>query len=119
MIVAYGFPAVKSGDITYLISGINRLVGFVEGLKEGAQVTIEGMAISVQRDGNLKFLRPSKLTLGDKSYDLSLPGRGMLNFNPGPAAPGWGAPVPPRNFRQPAPPQGRQAPSERQRRNFL
>ena len=115
MIVAYGFPAVTSGDITYLVGGINRLVGFVEGLKEGAQVTIEGQAISIRRDGNLKLLRPSKLTLGAKTYDLALPNSIMRNFNQGPMAPGWG----PRNFRQPAPPPGRQPPNDRQRRRIL
>ena len=127
MIVARGLPAVKSGEVTYLISGINRLVGFVDGLKEGAQVTIEGRAMTIQRDGNFKFLRPSKLTLNGKSYDLAMPWGNMgtmRNFNPGQMAPRWNPPVPPRNYQQPAPPQRRQAPQGRQApngrpRNFL
>ena len=118
MIVAHGFPAVKSGDVTYLVSGLSRLLGFVDGLKEGAQVTIEGSAISIQRDGSLKFLRPSKITLSGKTYDLAMPGTNRGDFNPDTMMPRWNNPLPPRNFnRQPNPPQ-RQAPRQ-QRRNFL
>ena len=73
MIVANGFPALKSGDVTYFVSGISRLVGFIDGLKEGAQVTIEGQARAVSQDGKLKFLSPKKMTLNGKNYDLALP----------------------------------------------
>jgi hypothetical protein len=73
LIVAHGMPAIKSGDTTYFIGGINRLVGFIDGLKEGAQVTIEGAALSSPRESSFKFLRPSKLTMSGKTYDLSRP----------------------------------------------
>jgi hypothetical protein len=79
LIVAHGSPAIKSGDVTYLISGVNRLVGFIDGFKEGAQVSIEGSAINISRDEKLKFLRPSKLTLNGRSYDLTFP---EMNFGP-------------------------------------
>ena len=69
--VAHGSPAVKSGDETYLITGIHRLLGFVDGLKEGAQVTIEGSTFTSRQDSGLKFLRPAKLTLNGKNYDLT------------------------------------------------
>ena len=81
MIVAHGFPAVKSGDVTYIMSGINRLIGFVDGLKEGAQVTVEGSAFSLRHEENVKFLRPLKLTLSGKIYDLSFPELGIRRFN--------------------------------------
>ena len=83
LIVANGFPALKSGDVTYLIGGVNRLSGFIDGFKEGAQVTFEGSAITSPRDSNLKFLRPSKLTMNGKDYDLSRPQffKGSGNFN--------------------------------------
>jgi len=71
LIVAHGLPALKSGDVTYIVGGISRLSGFVDGLKEGAQVTIEGKAITSPRDANLKFLRPSNLTLSGKTYDMT------------------------------------------------
>ena len=71
LIVSRGSPAVKSGDDIYIVKGINRLVGFVDGLKEGAQVTIEGPAITSPRDSKLKVLRAVKLTLNGKAYDLA------------------------------------------------
>ena len=73
LIVAHGFPAIQSGNVTYIVGGINRLTGFVEGLKEGAKVIIEGLAMTNPRNTEIKFLRPSKLTLNEKTYDLSLP----------------------------------------------
>ena len=84
MVVANGMPALKSGDDTYLIGGVSRLIGFVDGLKEGAQVTIEGTVMTIPGRNSLKYLRGSKLTLGGKSYDLpSLSGMGMgMWFNP-------------------------------------
>ena len=71
LVVAHGRPAVKSGDTTYFVRGINRLAGFVDGLKEGAQVTIEGLSVTSPRDNSLKFLRPVKLTLNGKTYDMA------------------------------------------------
>ena len=73
--VAYGMPAVRSGDSTYLVGRLNRLTGFIDDLREGAQVTIEGSAVTSRRDSNLKFLNPSRLTLGGRSHDLSSPAR--------------------------------------------
>ena len=73
MIVAHGFPAVQSGDVTYLVRGISRLTGFVDGLNEGAEVTIEGQAMSISRDGSLKFLQPTNLSILGRSYDLAMP----------------------------------------------
>ena len=92
MVVANGMPALKSGEDTYLLGGIGGLVGFVDGLKEGAQVTVEGTVIEGEtvtfsgRTSN-KILQASKLTLNGKSYDLASPPTGMglmlgLNFIP-------------------------------------
>ena len=85
LIVSRGMPALTSGDVTYLIMGTGRLVGFIDGFKEGAQVSIEGSAIANPQDSKLKFLRPVKMTLGGKTYDLS-------------------APISPQNFRNQMPP---------------
>ena len=73
LVVAHGLPALKSGDVTYLLGGISRLVGFIDGLKEGAQVAVEGLALASPKDTTLKFLRASRLTLDNKTYDLALP----------------------------------------------
>ena len=83
LIVAHGRPAIKSGDVTYIIGRLNSLTGFVEGLKEGAQVTIEGSALSRQKEDNVKFLMPAKLTLNGKSYDMSMPRPSFRNDNSG------------------------------------
>jgi len=83
LIVAHGRPAIKSGDVTFLVGRLNSLTGFVEGLKEGAQVTIEGSALSRQKEDKTKFLMPTKLTLNGKSYDMSMPGQNLRNENPG------------------------------------
>ena len=87
MVVANGMPALKSGDDTYLIGGISSLIGFVDGLKEGAQVTVEGSVVTFPGRNTLKYLRGSKLTLNGKSYDLSSSSgvdmmMGMWNFTP-------------------------------------
>ena len=95
LIVANGMPAIKSGDVTYFVSGISRLAGFVDGLKEGALVTIEGMALTNPKDNTFKFLRSSKLTLNGKTYELAPPA-GQRQWR--------GGQVPPRgSMRYPAP----------------
>ena len=73
LIVSHGLPALRSGDVTYLAGGISRLVGFVDGLKEGAHVTIIGYTISNPQDEMLKILRPTKLTMDGRTYDLAHP----------------------------------------------
>ena len=70
--VVHGMPAITSGDFTYVVGRLRGLVGFVDGLKEGAQVTIAGTAISRPED-TLRYLWPSNLTLDGKSYDMTLP----------------------------------------------
>ena len=83
LIVAHGRPALKSGDVTYIVGGLNRLTGFVDGLKEGAQVTIEGAAFSRLKEDKTKFLRPAKLTLNGKTYEMNLPMDNMRKQEPG------------------------------------
>ena len=68
-----GMIAVKTGDITYLADGLNRFVNFIDGLKEGAAVTLEGNAFSFPQNEKIKFLQVQKLTLSGKEYDLGRP----------------------------------------------
>ena len=77
LVVAFGRPALKSGEDTYFVGGLNRLIGFIDGLKEGAQATVEGRVMQGQREGSLKFIMPVKLVLSGKTYDMGpseLPG---------------------------------------------
>jgi len=83
LIVARGSPALVSGDVTYLIGGLRRLFGFVDGLKEGAEVSIEGVAMSSQKEDKTKLLIPSKLTLGGKTYEMAPMPEKFRNKNPG------------------------------------
>jgi hypothetical protein len=65
-----GTIAVVSGDKTYFVPALMRLTGFVEGLKEGAQISLDGFAM-----GN--YIQPSKFTVSGKTYDLSATPQGF------------------------------------------
>jgi hypothetical protein len=71
--IAQGMLAVKSSDITYLASGLQRFVGFIDSLKDGARVTLEGYAAANPNDAKTKFLRTTKLTINGKDYELAPP----------------------------------------------
>jgi hypothetical protein len=64
--------ALTENGVTYYTPEILRYAGFIEGLKDGAKVTLEGYAVPANpQDGNSKMLRVSKLTIGSKDYDLA------------------------------------------------
>ncbi|GAB1484562.1 hypothetical protein MASR2M78_33800 [Treponema sp.] len=74
-----GMIAVQSKDKTYYVGGLNRLVGFVDGLKEGSNVKLEGAAIALPMAPEYMHLRVTKLSFNGKDYDLSQAnGRGMM-----------------------------------------
>ena len=68
--IVQGSLAVKSGDITYLTMGLRQFIGFIDGLKDGARVSLEGNAITRSSDANTKFLMVTKLTIAGKDYDV-------------------------------------------------
>jgi hypothetical protein len=88
-----GRIALENDTAAYYVMGLGKLIGFVDGLKEGASVTLEGFAGPLyhrDRDGADKerqFLRVTKLTLDGRSYDLPAPA--MVNAGP---LPGYGSP---------------------------
>jgi hypothetical protein len=84
--IAQGMIAVVSGDTTWLVRGLDRYVGFIDGLKEGAQVTLEGYAISSPRNDKIKSLQVQKMTLNGKDYELGRPqqDRQRQDVKPGP-----------------------------------
>jgi hypothetical protein len=69
-----GRISVVSGNITYYVRGLARFVGFIDGLKEGAQVALEGYAsapaVEGQRD---RAFYPVTLTLNGKNYEVGSP----------------------------------------------
>ena len=76
--IAGGMIAIKSDDITYFAAGLNRFTGFIDGLKEGANVTLEGMAMAGPGETKNKFLHVQKMTLNGKEYDLGLHFQNMM-----------------------------------------
>ncbi|MDR1108258.1 MAG: hypothetical protein LBL19_04405 [Spirochaetaceae bacterium] len=62
---------LKSGDITYYVIGIDRLIGFVDGLTEGAQVTLEGYEFPDAAAQEYRYLRAFKLNFNGKDYEVS------------------------------------------------
>jgi hypothetical protein len=63
-----GRIAVQSDGTVFYAAGIQRFVGFIDGLKEGAQVTLDGYVRGL-REESAKMLFVTKLTLNGKSYD--------------------------------------------------
>jgi hypothetical protein len=63
-----GQIAVAQGNKTYYTMGLNRLVGFIDGLKEGAAVTLEGNARAVPLSDGSFVLMVTKLSLNGKEY---------------------------------------------------
>jgi hypothetical protein len=66
-----GRIVLKSGDTSYYARGLERFIGFIDGLKEGAEVAIEGYVSPPSRGGAAeRLLFPVKLTLDGKDYEV-------------------------------------------------
>ncbi|MDR1231891.1 MAG: hypothetical protein LBK61_10890 [Spirochaetaceae bacterium] len=61
------FPSANTagGNTVCYVPHLSRYAGFIDGLKEGAQVRLDGCSM-----GN-GFFVPSKITVGGKDYDIS------------------------------------------------
>ena len=79
--IASGMAAIKSNDATYLIPGLIQYAGFIEGVKDGAQVTIEGISAPRRADVKTVMLMPTKLIIGNKEYELGRPFAGAMMQN--------------------------------------
>jgi hypothetical protein len=64
-----GYISLEQDNITYYILGLDKLIGFVDGLKEGAPVTLEGTVFTPQGDTAIRFLWAGKLTFNGKEYE--------------------------------------------------
>lgn len=58
-----GFVAVESAGNVYYVPMLNRYIGFITGLKEGAKVSLEGREFR-------NMVQPTKVTIDGKSYDF-------------------------------------------------
>jgi hypothetical protein len=86
--ISHGLISLESGGVVYCIVGLQRFAGFIEELKAGAVVTLEGYVLPdaslrrsrrsqefLRQNQNPRFFRVTKLSVGGKDYDLSpLPG---------------------------------------------
>jgi hypothetical protein len=70
-----GRIALQSGGATYYIRGIDRLIGFVDGLTEGAEASLEGYAFAIPQSAQgaaVEYMfHAVKLTFNGKEYDLN------------------------------------------------
>jgi hypothetical protein len=74
-----GRISVVSGTITYYVRGLERFVGFIDGLKEGAQISLDGYATAPTIEGQRERLfYPVRLTLNGKNYEVGSPDANMM-----------------------------------------
>jgi hypothetical protein len=88
LVASEGRIALRADGVTYYVRGIQGLIGFVDGLKEGASVEIEGgvqkRPASPQGTETVNVIYAEKLTLGGKVYDkLNQGGPGLAVSPPG------------------------------------
>ena len=58
-----GIVAVESGSNVYYVPLLTRYIGFINELKEGVRISVEGI-------GFRNFIHPAKITIDSKSYDF-------------------------------------------------
>ena len=83
LVLTNGVIGVQSGGKTYYTPMLGRLVGFVNGLAEGASARLEGYAYPLGYEAGYSMLAVTKLTVNGKSYDLVAPGRYGQGYGPG------------------------------------
>jgi hypothetical protein len=65
---------LKSGDTTYYTRGLERFIGFIDGLKDGAAAAVEGYVSPPSLEGaEERLLLPVKLTIDGKDYEVGPP----------------------------------------------
>lgn len=77
-----GMIGLKSGNKTYYTPRLGRLAGFVEGIKEGASVKLEGYERQFPAAPEYSMLMVTKATVEGKDYDLGQAG-GACGFGNG------------------------------------
>ncbi len=80
-------PAIKVGSKTYYVRLPGMLFGFIDGLKEGAQVKLEGYSFPIPAAKDSFVFHIQKLTLGGRTIDLSTGAMGRKGM-PGQMGPG-------------------------------
>ena len=80
-----GQIAVSTGNAIYYVPVLNQYIGFIDGLKEGASISVSGYV-----SGNI--LQPSQVTINGKSYVFQSPrySNNSDYVNYGSCCYGWG-----------------------------
>ena len=71
--LSQGMIAIRQGETTYYLRRLERYVGFVDGFKEGAEVTINGTAFQGRGEGARQMLFPTTMVLNGKTYEVAPP----------------------------------------------
>jgi hypothetical protein len=83
-----GRIAVTSGAVIYYVRELGHYIGFIDGLRDGAQVTLQGYASAPSIEGQTERLFfPVKLTLDGKVYEVGT-AMGSYGGSEHPLAPG-------------------------------
>ncbi|MDR2485588.1 MAG: hypothetical protein LBD55_09355 [Treponema sp.] len=69
--IVHGGIAVQDKGVTYYVHGLARYIRFIESLKYGAAVSLQGFTFAYPPDDTIKFLQAAKLTIDGKDYDLA------------------------------------------------
>ena len=59
-----GLIAIESGNTVYRVPMLNRFIGFISGLREGSNVSVEGFQFR-------NMLQPTKVTIDGQTYDFA------------------------------------------------
>jgi hypothetical protein len=70
--IAKGQIVLQAGEALYFVPGLERYVGFIDTLKDGAQASVEGYLrpFPEGKEAAGGFIRVSKLSIAGKDYDL-------------------------------------------------
>lgn len=80
--LADGVIVVQNGDQICRAFGFHYLIGFVDGLKEGADVTLEGYYAPFASDFEYQYFIATALVFNGKTYQLRVPyNNGGMGFN--------------------------------------
>lgn len=78
--VVDGQIGLVANGTNYILSRLERLVGFVKEIQEGATVTVEGEAFAIPTQSDYSVLEIVKLSIGGKDYNFG--NLGNRDFGP-------------------------------------
>ncbi|MCL2180499.1 MAG: hypothetical protein FWB83_05165 [Treponema sp.] len=70
-----GFVAVESGDTVYIVPMLNQYIGFINGMREGESISVEGFRIR-------NIIQPLNVTLDGRTYVFTPPRPQNSNIQP-------------------------------------